>query len=113
LNAQLFTGNASGLSNLNASNLAFGIVSSSLILGNTLSNIQASNIVGFQTGNALSNINASNLAFGVINSALILGNTISNINASNVTGTVGAAYVAGSVSNPSQPNITSVGTSRP
>jgi hypothetical protein len=110
LNSQLYTGNASGLSNLNASNLAFGIVSSSLILGNTLSNIQASSIVGFQTGNAISNLNASNLAFGIVNSALIWGNTISNINASNVVGTVGAAYVAGSVTSASQPNITSVGT---
>ena len=36
------TGNT--LSNLNASNLAFGIVSSALILGNTLSNIQSANV---------------------------------------------------------------------
>jgi hypothetical protein len=75
------------LSNINASNLAFGVVNSSLIYGNTLSNINASNISGLTnvSGNTLSNINASNLAFGVVNSSLIYGNTLSNINASNIT----------------------------
>jgi hypothetical protein len=74
------------LSNLNASNLAFGIVNSALIYGNTLSNIQVANISGYVSANLLSNLNASNLAFGVVNSALIYGNTLSNINFSNVTG---------------------------
>ena len=82
----LVTGNV--LSNLNASNLAFGIVNSALILGNTLSNIQFSNVTGLVTGNVLSNLNASNLAFGTINSALILGNTLSNIQFANVAGLV-------------------------
>jgi hypothetical protein len=71
------------LSNLNASNLAFGIVKSSLIYGNTLSNIQFSNIVGLLP-NTISNLNASNLAFGVVNSSLIYGNTLSNVSASNI-----------------------------
>jgi hypothetical protein len=72
------------LSNLNASNLAFGVVNSSLILGNTLSNIQFTSVAGFQS-NTLSNLNASNLAFGVISPGLIYGNLISNINSSNLT----------------------------
>ena len=76
------TGNT--LSNLNASNLAFGIVPSARIYGNTLSNVQFSNVSGFQS-NTSSNLNASNLAFGVVSSALIYGNLISNINSSNLT----------------------------
>jgi len=89
---QAYYGNGSGLSNLNASNLAFGIVNSALIYGNTLSNISASNIVGSipstVLGNTLSNLNASNLAFGVVDSSLIYGNTLSNIQASNISGLV-------------------------
>jgi hypothetical protein len=83
------SGDGSAINNLNASNLAFGIVSSNLIYGNTLSNISASNIVGsvpsIVSGNTLSNISASNLAFGIVNSSLIYGNQISNINSSNIT----------------------------
>ena len=63
-----------------------GLVNSAFIYGNTLSNIQVSNVVGFMTGNVLSNLNASNLAFGVVGSSLIFGNTISNIQASNIVG---------------------------
>ena len=92
VSAQAYYGNSSGLSNLNASNLAFGVVSSALIYGNTLSNIQVSNVSGYVTGNVLSNLNASNLAFGLINTALIYGNTLSNIQVSNVSG-----YVTGNV----------------
>ena len=94
------------LSNLNASNLAFGVVNPSLILGNTLSNLQFSNLTGFQS-NTSSNLNASNLAFGVVSSTLLYGNTISNINSANIVGTVGTAQ---SVTLASQTNITSVGT---
>jgi hypothetical protein len=81
-----------------------------LILGNTLSNIQVSNISGFVSGNTLSNLNASNLSFGVVDSSLVYGNTLSNIAGSNVTGNVANATVALVVSQASQPNITSVGT---
>jgi hypothetical protein len=84
------------LSNLNASNLTFGIVDSALILGNTLSNIQVSNITGIVSGNVLSNLNASNLTFGIVDSALILGNTLSNLNASNLAfGIVDSALILG------------------
>jgi len=92
VSAQAYYGNSSGLSNLNASNLAFGVVSSALIYGNTLSNIQVSNVSGYVTGNVLSNLNASNLGFGIVSSALIYGNTLSNIQVSNVSG-----YVTGNV----------------
>jgi len=93
VNSALILGNT--LSNLNASNLAFGVVNSALILGNTLSNVQFSNVSGFQS-NTSSNLNASNLAFGVVNSALILGNTLSNLNASNLAfGVVNSALILG------------------
>ena len=85
--APTLAGDGSALDNLNASNLAFGIVNSSLIYGNTLSNISASNINGLMTvsGNTMGNLNASNLTFGIVNSTLIYGNQISNINSSNIT----------------------------
>ena len=74
--APFFIGGGNVLSNINASNLAFGVVPSSLIYGNTLSNI-----------------NASNLAFGVVPSSLIYGNTLSNINAANLFGTMTTANI--------------------
>jgi hypothetical protein len=46
LTASFFVGGGNALSNINASNLAFGILSSARIYGNTLSNIQGSNISG-------------------------------------------------------------------
>ena len=82
---QAYFGNGAGLSNLNASNLSFGVINSSLVYGNTLSNIQFSNIVGLLP-NTISNLNASNLTFGVINSSLVYGNTLSNIQFSNIVG---------------------------
>ena len=98
--ANAYYGNGAGLSNINASNLAFGVINSALVYGNTLSNIQVSNIAGFVTGNALSNLNASNLAFGVVNSALIYGNTLSNLNFSNITG-----FLSNTLSNLNASNI--------
>ena len=121
------SGNGAGLSSFNASNLTFGIVNSSLIYGNTLSNINASNLVGLVIygntlsninasnlvglviyGNTLSNINASNLAFGIVNSSLIYGNTLSNINASNLAfGIVNSSLIYGNtLSNIQSSNIT-------
>ena len=82
ITANYISGNGAGISNLNSSNL-LGIISSTLIFGNTLSNVQMANVVGL-TGNTLSNLNASNLAFGVVNSSLIYGNTISNVNSANI-----------------------------
>jgi hypothetical protein len=65
------------LSSLNASNITTGILSSTLIYGNTLSNISGSNVT---TG-----INASNITTGILSSSLIYGNTLSNIQSSNIT----------------------------
>jgi len=94
------SGDGSAINNLNASNIASGIVNSSLIYGNTLSNISASNIVGsvpsIVSGNTLSNISASNLAFGIVDSSLIYGNTLSNINSSNITQPFTSLSVSGS-----------------
>ena len=62
------SGNGAGLTALNALNITTGILSSSLIYGNTLSNI-----------------NASNITTGILSSSLIYGNTLSNIQSSNIT----------------------------
>jgi uncharacterized protein (DUF697 family) len=74
-----------------------GLLSNLTVYGNTISNIQASNIVGLNVvyGNTLSNLNASNLAFGLVGSSLILGNTISNIQSSNVIGIVDPTRING------------------
>jgi hypothetical protein len=77
--------NGAGLSSMNASNLTFGVVNSSLIYGNTLSNISGSNVT---TG-----INASNVTTGILSSSLIFGNTLSNISGSNVTTGINASNV--------------------
>ena len=101
VSAQAYFGDSAGLSNLNASNLAFGLVNSSLIYGNTLSNIQVSNLTGIVSGNVLSNLNASNLAFGLVNTALIYGNTLSNVQFSNITG-----FFSNSLGNLNASNLT-------
>jgi hypothetical protein len=108
-------GDGSGISGLNASNLNSGIVSSSLIYGNTLSNINASNLnsgivsSSLIYGNTLSNINASNLNSGIVNSSLIYGNTLSNINASNLnSGIVNSSLIYGNtLSNINASNLNS------
>ena len=165
LTSQLYFGNASGLSNLNSSNLTGALTS--LQLSNTQSNITSLgtlvnlNVSGtaniatgwFTTANvtgglgantaffnllktntsntsflnasnaAVSNLLCSNLnvlatanmtaltVTGILNGSLFIGNAsgLSNINSSNLVGNVEAANVAGVVTQPSQPNITSVG----
>lgn len=69
-------GSGSAISNMNASNLAFGHVNSTLIYGNTLSNINASNIFGtlsvpFINCSSLNSVNV--LATGSIGFATITG----------------------------------------
>ncbi|BAT22188.1 hypothetical protein AR679_gp162 [Yellowstone lake phycodnavirus 1] len=93
-----FIGSGNTLSNLNASNLAFGLINSSLIQGNTIANIAFANVSGLVTGNVLSNLNASNLAFGNLNGSWVLGNTLSNLNASNIAfGNAPALSVTGNL----------------
>ena len=147
LSAVNFVGSGNTLSNLNASNLAFGVVAAAQLataqtnvtsLGtltglNASGNVTAPFFIG--GGNTLSNLNASNLAFGVVAAAQLAtaqtnvtslgtltglnasgnvtapffiggGNTLSNLNASNLAfGAVGAAQVQSA-----QTNVTSLGT---
>jgi hypothetical protein len=81
LNVSNVSGNGAGLSSINASNLAFGVVPSSLIYGNTLSNINASNLFGAAN---LTTLNVSTLAA-----------TTANITTLNVTGAVTFSNVSG------------------
>ena len=102
LQSGLFTGNASGLSNINSSNL--------------VGNVAAANVASSVTDPAQTNITSvgvltSLTVSGILTGGLLTGNAsgLSNVNASNLVGNVAAANVASSVTNPAQTNITSVG----
>jgi hypothetical protein len=98
LQADLLTGNASGLSNVNASNL--------------VGNVSASNVASSVTNPAQPNITSVGTLTGLNVQGLLIvsnGSGISNLNSSNLVGNVAAANVASSVTNPAQTNITSVG----
>jgi hypothetical protein len=103
LTSSLYTGNASGLSNLNSSNLVGNVANANVAL--VVSQASQPNItsVGTLTGLTVS---------GILTSGLYLGNAsgLSNLNSSNLVGNVANANVALVVSQASQPNITSVGT---
>ena len=100
--SSLFIGNASGLSNLTTSNL------NGLILAPQLSNTQT-NITSVGILNSLNVNSVTNLV--TVTALLYLGNAsgLSNLNPSNLVGYVANANVAGVVTNPAQPNITSLG----
>ena len=101
-NLNFISGNASGLSNINASNLVGNVANANVAL--VVSQPSQPNItsVGILTGlYSTGNVSAS-LFIGS-------GNLLSNIQVSNLTGILDYAKTAGSVINPSQPNITSVG----
>ena len=96
--ASLYIGNASGLSNLNSSNL--------------IGNVAAANVASSVTNPSQPNITSVGTLTGLSIQGLLVvsnGSAISNLNSSNLVGNVAAANVASSVTNPSQPNITSVG----
>ena len=101
--ASLYIGNASGLSNLNSSNLVGNVAAANV--ATSVTNPSQPNITSVGT---LTTLTVS----GIFNSNLITGNgsAISNLNSSNLVGNVARANVALVVSQPSQPNITSVGT---
>jgi hypothetical protein len=80
--ASFFVGGANTLSNINASNLAFGVVPSSLIYGNTLSNINASNITQPFTNLAVSNSLTTTNVFAT-------RSNITTMNATSIFGTAG------------------------
>jgi hypothetical protein len=101
--AGLFVGNGSAISNINSSNL--------------VGNVARANVAGVVTNPSQPNITSvgtltSLTVSGILNSNLFTGNgsAISNINSSNLVGNVARANVALVVSNPSQPNVTSLGT---
>jgi hypothetical protein len=100
LNVQglLIASNASGLSNVNASNLVGNVANANVAL--VVSQAAQPNVTSLGTLTGL-----------VIQGLLIVsnGSGISNLNSSNLVGNVAAANVASSVTNPAQPNITSVG----
>jgi hypothetical protein len=99
INGLLIASNGSGISNLNSSNL--------------VGNVAAANVASSVTDPSQTNITSVGTLTGLtINGLLIAsnGSGISNLNSSNLVGNVAAANVASSVTNPSQPNITSVGT---
>ena len=91
--ASLYSGNASGLSNLTGANVLGTVGTAGTVTGNAQPNITSVGILSALTVTGL--LTASN------------GSGISNLNASNVLGTVGTAVA---VTGNAQPNITSVGT---
>ena len=99
LQADLLTGNASGLSNVNGSNVST-VPTAGVVTNPSQGNITS---VGTLTGLTVA---------GILNSNLFTGNAsgLSNINSSNLVGNVANANVALVVSQPFQPNITQVGT---
>jgi hypothetical protein len=97
--AGLLVGNASGLSNVNASNLVGNVANANVAL--VVSQASQPNVTSLGT---LTGLNVQGLLI-VSN-----GSGISNLNSSNLVGNVANANVALVVSQPSQPNITSVGT---
>jgi hypothetical protein len=138
-NTGIITGNGSGLTALNASNLSTGTVSSDRLTGTYNISITGSagsattatsaTTAGTVTTNSQPNItsvgtltglivtgtvSAGNVSVpaGTITANLFSGNgaNLTNITGSNVTGQVGNALVAGTVYTAAQPNITSVGT---
>ena len=101
--AGLFVGNGSAISNINSSNLVGNVARANVAL--VVSQPAQPNITSVGT---LTSLTVS----GILNSNLFTGNgsAISNINSSNLVGNVARANVALVVSNPSQPNVTSLGT---
>ena len=103
LNSNLFTGNASGLSNINASNLVGNVAAANV--ASSVTNPSQPNITSVGT---LSSLTVS----GAVNGGTFYGSGagLTNIPVSNLSGTVNYANTAGSVINPAQPNITSLGS---
>jgi hypothetical protein len=103
VNGLLIAGNASGLSNINSSNLVGNVANANVAL--VVSQPAQPNItsLGTLTGiYATGNLTATFFTGG--------GNALSNIQSSSLVGNVANANVALVVSQPAQPNITSLGT---
>ena len=109
--------NVSGISNLSS-------IASALISGNGsgISNINGSNVSTVGTAQSVTNAAQPNItslgtltglySTGNVSASLFIGggNALSNVQVANLSGTVNFANTAGSVTNAAQPNITSVGT---
>ena len=98
----LITGNASGLSNVNASNLVGNVASANIAM--SVTDPAQTNITSVGVLTALT-------VGGVLQASLLTGNGsgISNLNSSNLVGNVASSNAALVVTQPAQPNITSVG----
>jgi hypothetical protein len=122
-NTGIFTGNASGLSAINASNLSSGTVPAARMSGSYPISVTSANTAATVTTNAQPNITSVGTLTSLTVSGIITGNgsALTSLNGSNITtGTIAAARVAtlnqnttgsaATVTTAAQPNITSVGT---
>ena len=130
-NTGVFTGNASGLSAINASNLSSGTVPTARLSGtyaisisgnanvaNTANAVAGANVSGAvafaTTANAVAGANVSGaVAFATTANAVAGANvsgTVANATYAVSAGSAGSATTAGTVTTAAQPNITSVGT---
>jgi hypothetical protein len=122
-NTGVFTGNANGLSSLQAGNLTGTVAqarlaNSNVILGSTtltlgtttttvagLTSVTSTTLTGTLTTNAQPNVTS----VGTLTSLDVTGNvTAGNVYAN--SGTIGASLLTGTLTTNAQPNITSVGT---
>ena len=118
-NTGVFTGNASGLSEINASNLSSGTVPTARLSGTYAITISGNANVA-NTANAVAGANVSGaVAFATtanavaganVSGAVAFATTANAVAGANVSGTVASATTAGTVTTAAQPNITSVGT---
>lgn len=97
-NTGVFTGNGSGLSAINASNLSSGTVPTARLSGSYPISVTSANTAATVTTNAQPNITS----VGTLTSLTVTG----NVSAGNVSGTL----LSGTLTTAAQPNITSVGT---
>ena len=103
LNASLYVGNASGLSNINSSNLVGNVANANVAL--VVSQPSQPNITSVGTLTALQ------VSGGVTGGTFYgSGSGLSAVPVANLVGTVNYANTAGAIINPAQTNITSVGT---
>lgn len=104
-NTGVFTGNGSGLSALNASNLSTGTVPAARLSGSYSISVDSATTAGTVTTAAQPNITS----VGTLSSLAVTANiTAGNVYAN--SGTIGASLLTGTLTTAAQPNITSVGT---
>ena len=99
-NTGIFSGNASGLTNIPAANVTGTVANATFA-----TSAGSATTAGTVTTNAQPNITS----VGTLSSLIVSGNAIAgNVYAN--SGTIGASLLAGTLTTASQPNITSVGT---